>query len=106
MQTVVTADEPVSDDALAAPGPHRRTHHAPRAKRVIYLFMNGGPSHVDTWDHKPELVKRANEELSNLVDAGALSPLLTERLAFEDAASGIARIAAGETTGRIAVNMP
>lgn len=55
---------------------------------------------------RPELVKRANEELSNLVDAGALAPLLTERLAFEDAASGIARIAAGETTGRISVNMP
>jgi len=55
---------------------------------------------------KPELVRRANAELSNLVDAGALAPLLTERLAFEDAASGIARIAAGETTGRLSVNMP
>jgi NADPH2:quinone reductase len=55
---------------------------------------------------KPELVLRANDELSNLVDAGALSPLLTERLAFEDAPAGIARIAAGETTGRLAVNMP
>jgi NADPH2:quinone reductase len=55
---------------------------------------------------KPELIRRANEELSNLVDAGALAPLLTERLAFEDAASGIARIAAGETTGRLSVNMP
>jgi NADPH2:quinone reductase len=55
---------------------------------------------------KPELVKRANDELSNLVDAGALAPLLTERLAFEDAAAGISRIAAGETTGRLAVNMP
>jgi NADPH2:quinone reductase len=55
---------------------------------------------------KPDLVRRANEELSNLVDAGALSPLLTERLSFEDAAAGIARIAAGGTTGRLAVNMP
>ena len=32
-----------------------RLHHAPRAKRVIHLFMNGGPSHVDTFDPKPEL---------------------------------------------------
>jgi hypothetical protein len=31
------------------------THFAPRAKRVIYLFMNGGPSHVDTFDPKPAL---------------------------------------------------
>src|SRR6187401_433589 len=30
-------------------------HFAPRAKRVIYLFMNGGPSHVDTFDPKPAL---------------------------------------------------
>ena len=33
------------------------THFAPRAKRVIFLFMNGGPSHVDTFDPKPALAK-------------------------------------------------
>jgi len=32
-------------------------HFAPRAKRVIFLFMNGGPSHLDTFDPKPGLVK-------------------------------------------------
>src|SRR6266568_2449188 len=32
-------------------------HFAPRAKRVIFLFMNGGPSHVDTFDPKPALLK-------------------------------------------------
>ena len=41
----------------AADGPH----HRPRAKRVIQLFMNGGPSHVDTFDPKPALRKRAGE---------------------------------------------
>ncbi len=30
-------------------------HFPPRAKRVIWLFINGGPSHVDTWDYKPAL---------------------------------------------------
>ncbi len=30
-------------------------HHAARAKRVIFLFMHGGPSHVDTFDYKPRL---------------------------------------------------
>jgi hypothetical protein len=35
----------------------RRPHTAPRAKRVIFLFMNGGPSHVDTFDPKPALAK-------------------------------------------------
>ncbi|QDV14869.1 hypothetical protein CA51_47790 [Rosistilla oblonga] len=31
------------------------THHLPRARRVIFLFMHGGPSHVDTFDYKPRL---------------------------------------------------
>src|SRR5260370_1061251 len=33
-------------------------HHGARAKSVIWLFINGGPSHVDTWDYKPELERR------------------------------------------------
>lgn len=36
-------------------------HHAARAKRVIFLFMNGAPSHVDTFDPKPELAKHEGE---------------------------------------------
>src|SRR5262245_22977595 len=38
-----------------------RGHFAPRAKRVIYLFMNGGPSHVDTFDPKPALKDHEGE---------------------------------------------
>jgi len=33
----------------------KRPHFRPRARNVIFLFMSGGPSHVDTFDHKPEL---------------------------------------------------
>ncbi len=40
-------------DPLAAKAPH----FAPRAKRVIFLFMQGGVSHVDSYDHKPRLAK-------------------------------------------------
>ena len=54
---------------------------------------------------RPDLVRRANDDLSGLVAAGALTPLLTERLAFEDAATGIDRIAAGATTGRVVVEV-
>ena len=36
---------------------------APKAKRVIYLFMSGGPSHVDTFDPKPLLNKRDGEKM-------------------------------------------
>ncbi|HVR87593.1 MAG TPA: DUF1501 domain-containing protein [Planctomycetota bacterium] len=35
----------------------RRPAFAPKAKRVIFLFQYGGPSQVDTWDYKPELLK-------------------------------------------------
>jgi len=37
------------------------THFRPRAKRVIFLFMNGAPSHVDTFDPKPALAKYEDE---------------------------------------------
>lgn len=39
------------------------THFRPRAKRVIHLFMNGGPSHVDTFDPKPALATYAGKKL-------------------------------------------
>jgi len=38
-------------------------HFAPKAKRVIYLFMHGGPSQIDLFDYKPELRKRHGEDL-------------------------------------------
>lgn len=41
--------------SLLASSDAAQPHFKPRAKRVIFLFMNGGPSHVDTFDPKPEL---------------------------------------------------
>jgi hypothetical protein len=35
----------------------KAAHHPPRAKRIIFLFMSGGPSHVDLFDPKPRLAK-------------------------------------------------
>src|SRR3990172_6986449 len=48
-----------------APNPlaPRLPHFATKAKSVIWLFMNGGPSQVDTWDYKPELEKRDGTRL-------------------------------------------
>ncbi len=42
---------------LAAKAPH----HAARARRVIFMFMHGGPSQVDTFDYKPTLAKYSGE---------------------------------------------
>lgn len=41
----------------------RAPHFAPKAKRVIFLFMSGGPSHVDTFDPKPRLAQEAGKPL-------------------------------------------
>src|SRR5437016_2969675 len=38
-------------------------HHKAKAKRVIYLYMAGGPSHLETFDYKPELAKRNGQAM-------------------------------------------
>jgi len=41
----------------------RKPHFPAKAKSVIWIFKNGGPSQVDTWDYKPELAKQDGKEL-------------------------------------------
>jgi hypothetical protein len=50
-------------DLKSPPSPlaPRPSHHAPSAKAVIQIFCPGGLSQVDTWDYKPELIKRAGK---------------------------------------------
>ncbi len=45
-------------------------HFAPKAKRLIYLFMNGGPSQMDLLDYKPGLTKRFDSDLPDSVRMG------------------------------------
>ena len=45
-------------------------HHAPKAKAVIYLHLNGGPSQLDTWDHKPKLIDQFDKDLPESVRKG------------------------------------
>ena len=59
-----------ADDSLeqaqpqaAQPLAPRPTHFPPRAKRVIFLCMQGGPSHVDTFDYKPRLIADAGKTI-------------------------------------------
>ncbi len=51
--TLAHASDPESNNPLAS----KASHFAPRAKHIIHLFMNGGPSQVDTFDPKPALEK-------------------------------------------------
>src|SRR5213080_3324120 len=55
------AGAPAGTPNPLAPKP---SHFPAKAKSIIWLFMNGGPSHVDTWDYKPELNRRDGQELS------------------------------------------
>jgi len=62
-------------------------HFAAKAKNVIWLFMNGGQSHVDTWDYKPELAKRDGKELEGFDKntgffANAVGPLMKSPFKF------------------------
>lgn len=49
----------------------RPAHHPPRAKHVVFLFMNGGPSQVDTFDPKPELDKHHGETYAGPLAVGS-----------------------------------
>ena len=46
--------------------PSVQSHHRPRAKNVIMLFMCGGASHLETFDHKPQLKKWAGKKASEI----------------------------------------
>lgn len=54
LATLAAADEKRTSGGPLAP---KDPHYQPKAKRVIFLCMRGGPSHLDTFDYKPELVK-------------------------------------------------
>src|SRR5438034_6115386 len=59
-----------SELARAATGPlaDRPPHFQPRAKRVIFLFMSGGPSQPDLFDPKPLILRKHGETISPPVD--------------------------------------
>lgn len=58
--------------AAADPLAGKRTHHPARAKRVIFLFMAGGVSHVDSFDYKPRLEKE-DGRMMDFDDARAIA---------------------------------
>ena len=74
----------LADETCASPSPPvvpagsnplslKPPHFPPKAKHVIFLFMAGGPSHLDTFDPKPRLQKDNGKPLP--LDISKLSPL-------------------------------
>ncbi|MDA1015612.1 MAG: DUF1501 domain-containing protein, partial [Planctomycetota bacterium] len=64
------ADPPSTRDGL---------HHPAKAKRVIYLFMSGGPSHHDLWDYKPKMQEMFGKPLPDHVRNGQRITGMTSR---------------------------
>jgi len=59
-----------SDADLSVPGAIKSLHFAPRAKRIIYLFMSGAPSQLDLFDPKPTLIEMTGKDLPESVRKG------------------------------------
>jgi hypothetical protein len=69
----LAGDKAIAAGMLAPKAPH----FPARAKRVVFLFLNGAPSHVDTFDPKPELTKHDGELAPDAYKAAAgLGPLM------------------------------
>jgi hypothetical protein len=69
------------------PGVLGQTHFPPRARNVIYLFMAGGPSHIDLFDHKPILRQRHGQEMPSSVLGDQRVTLMTRNQGRFQAAS-------------------
>jgi hypothetical protein len=70
---------PGEQDASGSPLAARAPHFAPRAKRIIHLFMNGGPSQIDTFDPKPNLAALDGQPLPDSVK-NRLQPTQRDRV--------------------------
>ncbi|MFL5244156.1 MAG: DUF1501 domain-containing protein [Gemmataceae bacterium] len=64
------SDESSKDATPKWQGVVNPLHFAPKAKRVIYLYMAGGPSHLETFDHKPKLAEMSGKPMPESITKG------------------------------------
>src|SRR3954471_9573961 len=97
---VLAADADGRDQPGRSPGPltAKPGHFPAKAKRVIFLFMNGGPSHVDTFDPKPGLTAADGKDAP--AGAGRKGKLMKSPCAFSRA--GTSRIEDSELFPEVA----
>jgi hypothetical protein len=77
--------------ALGNPLAPKTGHHPARAKRVIFLFMNGGPTHHETFDYRPELAKAAASTPRLLAPGLAFNPAGKSGLMISEAFPELAK---------------
>ncbi|MEX0714504.1 MAG: DUF1501 domain-containing protein [Pirellulales bacterium] len=63
----------VAGEAASRPDLNGGLHHRAKVRRIVQLFMNGGVSQMDTFDYKPELVRRHGEKVDFGIKAAATS---------------------------------
>jgi hypothetical protein len=88
LAAMLQRDGYASDGAWSAPD--GKPHFAPKAKSVIWLFMNGGVSHLESFDPKPMLTKYGGKSIAQTPFADTQDPkkLALERLALKDEVNG------------------
>ena len=70
LASLLGQDSQVSNVAASEMPVQGGLHHTATAKHVIYLFMSGGPSHLDLWDYKPTLTEKFGEQLPDHIRDG------------------------------------
>jgi hypothetical protein len=94
----------LQQDGLAATG---LTHFAPKAKRVVYLFQSGGPSHLELLDEKPELRRLHGTELPDSIRQGQrLTGMTSGQTSFPVIASKFGFRSCGQSGTRISELLP
>ncbi len=85
LASVLAGEGLLGSTAQAASNPlaPKAPHFPPRAKRVIFLFMNGGPSQVDTFDPKPALAKYAGQSKEGTTRQQAAGKLMPSPFRFQ-----------------------
>lgn len=91
-------------DGFAATG---LTHFAPKAKRVVYLFQSGGPSHLELLDEKPELKRLHGTELPDSIRQGQrLTGMTSGQTSFPVIASKFGFRSCGQSGTRVSELLP
>lgn len=106
LQSLLARDGLLAEDATGSPLLARPSHFAPQANAVIFLFMYGGPSHVDLFDEKPALAKWHGKAIPVWKDSDAFMGGKTKNVAmaspYRFARYGESGIAMAETFPNLA----
>ncbi len=94
----------IGQDAAASNAVHQALpmlpHFAPKAKRLIYLHMNGAPSQLDMWDYKPQLQKHFDKDLPESIRNGQRITTMTSGQARFPVAPSMFKFAQHGQSGR------